>query len=199
MGPAAPAAISRQGPISPLKHGYSIPLNCWACYHIRSPQTVCVAVRSNCLMTPNAMTAPVPSSPTLDAPSAFAAIALAAVSWDGMLSMAGSRALRHSLDYRHPFCDYGDAGMVQLMDRLLRDMRQKGAQHLMVESAEALNPRQRATAYAVAAEIMRSDGPLADDERNILSNLAITLELPEEETQKVLAVMDVLHADVISS
>lgn len=150
-------------------------------------------------MTPNTMTAPVPPSSTLDAPSAFAAIALAAVSWDGVLSMAGSRALRHSLDYRHPFCDYGDAGMVQLMDRLLRDMRQKGAQHLMVESAEALNPRQRATAYAVAAEIMRSDGPLADDERNILNNLAITLELSEVETEKVLSVMDVLHADVIGS
>ena len=159
-------------------------------------------------MTPNAMTAPVPpgsalrpaDSPpagTLDAPSAFAAIALAAVSWDGVLSMAGSRALRHALDYRHPFCDYGDAGMVQLMDRLLRNMRRKGAQHLMVESAEALNPRQRATAYAVAAEIMRSDGPLADDERNILSNLASTLELSEDDTQKVLAVMDVLHADVV--
>ena len=139
-----------------------------------------------------------PMTESLDAPSAFAAIALAAVSWDGVLSMAGSRALRHALDYRHPFCDYGDAGMVQLMDRLLRDMRQKGAQHLMVESAEALNPRQRATAYAVAAEIMRSDGPLAEDEKNILNNLAITLELPEEETQKVLSVMDVLHADVVS-
>lgn len=150
-------------------------------------------------MTPHTMTAPVPPNSTLDAPSAFAAIALAAVSWDGVLSMAGSRALRHSLDYRHPFCDYGDAGMVQLMDRLLRDMRQKGAQHLMVESAEALNPRQRATAYAVAAEIMRSDGPLADDERNILNNLAITLELSEVETEKVLSVMDVLHADVIGS
>jgi hypothetical protein len=136
---------------------------------------------------------------TLDAPSAFAAIALAAVSWDGVLSMAGSRALRHALDYRHPFCDYGDAGMVQLMDRLLREMRQKGAQHLMVESAEALDPRQRATAYAVAAEIMRSDGPLADDEKNILNNLAITLEIPEEDSQKVLLVMDVLHADVVSS
>ncbi len=150
-------------------------------------------------MTLNAMTAPIPSSQTLDAPSAFAAIALAAVSWDGVLSMAGSRALRHALDYRHPFCDYGDAGMVQLMDRLLHDMRQKGAQHLMVESAEALNPRQRATAYAVAVEIMRSDGPLAEDEKNILSNLASTLGLPEEDTQKVLAVMDVLHADVVSN
>jgi hypothetical protein len=154
------------------------------------------------------MTAPIPpgtalrpedSTPpgALDAPSAFAAIALAAVSWDGVLSMAGSRALRHALDYRHPFCDYGDAGMVQLMDRLLRDMRQKGAQHLMVESAQALNPRQKATAYAVAAEIMRSDGPLADEEKSILSTLASTLDLSEQETQKVLAVMDVLHADVV--
>lgn len=151
------------------------------------------------------MTATVPSTPmreqaspsqAMDAPTAFAAIALAAVSWDGVLSMAGSRALRHSLDYRHPYCDYGDAGMVKLMDQLLRDMRSKGAQHLMVEAAEALSPRQRATAYAVAAEIMRSDGPLQADERNILNNLAITLDLPEAETEKVLTVMDVLHADV---
>ncbi len=158
----------------------------------------------------NAMTATAPhslqltprhastTSMTLDAPTAFAAIALAAVSWDGVLSMAGSRALRHSLDYRHPFCDYGDAGMVRMMDLLLREMRNKGAQHLMVEAAEALNPRQRATAYAVAAEIMRSDGPLLPDEQNILTNLASTLDLPEAETRMVLSVMDVLHADVIA-
>lgn len=140
-----------------------------------------------------------PNPEAMDAPTAFAAIALAAVSWDGVLSMAGSRALRHALDYRHPFCDYGDAGMVQMMDHLLRQMRSKGAQHLMVEAAQALNPRQRATAYAVAAEIMRSDGSLQADEQNILSNLAGTLDLPEAETQKVLEVMDVLHADVITA
>lgn len=149
------------------------------------------------------MTATVPNSRTmseaLDAPAAFAAIALAAVSWDGVLSMAGSRALRHSLDYRHPYCDYGDEGMVKLMDRLLREMRSKGAQHLMVEAAEALNPRQRSTAYAVAAEIMRSDGPLQDDERNILGNLATTLGLSDTETAQVLSVMDLLHADVVGN
>jgi hypothetical protein len=149
------------------------------------------------------MTATVPNSRTmseaLDAPAAFAAIALAAVSWDGVLSMAGSRALRHSLDYRHPYCDYGDGGMVKLMDRLLREMRSKGAQHLMVEAAEVLNPRQRSTAYAVAAEIMRSDGPLQDDERNILGNLATTLGLSDTETAQVLSVMDLLHADVMGN
>ena len=39
----------------------------------------------------------------MDSSTAFAAIALAAVSWDGVLTMAGSRALRHALDYRQPY------------------------------------------------------------------------------------------------
>ena len=56
----------------------------------------------------------------LDAPSAFAAIALAAVSWDGVLTPAGSRALRHALVYRHPFADYDNERMVKLMDHLQR-------------------------------------------------------------------------------
>jgi tellurite resistance protein len=129
--------------------------------------------------------------------SAFAAIALAAVAWDGVLSRAGSRALRHSLDYRPPFDRYGDARMVELMDGLLADLRRQGPQHLMVEAAADLDANQRATAYAVAAEIMRSDGPLQDDERNILANLAETLALTPAVTEPVLAVMDLLHARVL--
>lgn len=127
---------------------------------------------------------------------AFAAVALAAVSWDGVLTPAGSRALRHSLDYRLPYRSLGDRAMVEMLDGLLADLRSHGAQHLMLEAAESLNERQRHTAYAVAAEIMRSDGPLEDDERNILTSLACALGLQEEETAKVLAVMDVLHADL---
>jgi len=68
----------------------------------------------------------------------------------------------------------------------------------MVEAAVALSPQQRATAYAVAAEIMRSDGPLQADERNILTNLAGTLGLDGELTERVQSVMDLLHADVLS-
>jgi hypothetical protein len=44
---------------------------------------------------------------------------------------------------------------------------------------------------------MRSDGPLEDDERNILASLACALELPEEETERVGEVMDVLHAALL--
>jgi tellurite resistance protein len=138
------------------------------------------------------------STHAMDAPTAFAAIALAAVSWDGVLTKAGSRSLRHALDYRHPYMEYGDERMVRMMNDLLADLRQKGAQHLMVEAAESLDSTQRATAYAVAAEIMRSDGPLQPDEQNILVNLAATLGLAEEITAPVQAAMDLLHADVLA-
>jgi tellurite resistance protein len=140
-------------------------------------------------------TAPAEPMPT---PQAFAAIALAAVSWDGMLSKAGSRALRHALDYREPYRHLEDSQMVAMMNDLLTALRDKGAQHLMVEAAEALSPSQRATAYAVAAEIMRSDGPLQADERNILTNLAGTLALEPALTERVQEAMDLLHADVLS-
>jgi hypothetical protein len=132
----------------------------------------------------------------MDTPEAFAAIALAAVSWDGALSCAGARTLRHALDYRQPFRQYDEAQMVRLMDALLADLRSKGSQHLMVAAATVLSSTQRATAYAMATEIMRSDGPLQPDECNILANLAEVLELDSELTAAVNRVMEVLHADL---
>lgn len=137
-----------------------------------------------------------PSSPALDTATAFAAIAAAAVAWDGVLTMAGTRALRHSLDYRRPYRDLNDVAMGDLMHRLLNLLRHRGSQHLMVDAAAVLTERQRATAYAVACEIMRSDGPLERDERNILRNLASTLAISEADTAAVHAVMDLLHADL---
>jgi tellurite resistance protein len=132
----------------------------------------------------------------MDTPTAFAAIALAAVSWDGVLSSAGARSLRHALDYRQPFRQYDDVHMVELMDTLLAELRSKGSQHLMVEAAAVLSPQQRATAYTTAIEIMRSDGPLQPDECNILANLAEVLAIDPALTHTVGHVMEMLHADL---
>jgi hypothetical protein len=87
--------------------------------------------------------------------------------------------------------------MIALMDALLAGLRTQGAHGLMQEAALALDERQRHTSYAAPAEIMRSDGPLAEKERQILANLASSLELPPSETDKVLEVMDVLHASIL--
>jgi hypothetical protein len=135
----------------------------------------------------------------MDTPTAFAAVALAAVSWDGALTLAGTRALRHALDYRPPYKGRSDAQMITLMDELLAGLRSKGAEGLMQDAAKSLDQRQRLTAYAVAAEIMRSDGPLQEQERHILGNLASSLNLDHTETDKVNAVMDVLHASIMEA
>lgn len=143
--------------------------------------------------------APVVAPAAMDSPTAFAAVALAAVSWDGVLTMAGTRALRHALDYRPPFRERSDAEMIALMDSLLRSLRDRGARGLMVDAAAVLNERQRHTAYAVATEIMRSDGPLQEAERQILACLAEHLHLDPQETAKVGEVMDVLHASILET
>lgn len=130
------------------------------------------------------------------APEAFLAIALAAVSWDGVLSAAGTRALRHTIDYRHPFVDLSDQDVTLMIDGLLARLRRQGAQQLMLRAAAGLSPELRRTAFATAAEIMRSDGPLQADEQNILSTLAETLALPESDSACLLTLMDVLHAPV---
>ncbi len=136
---------------------------------------------------------------SMDHSKAFATVALAAVSWDGVLTMAGTRALRHALDYRQPYSSCSDEQMIALMDDLLRGLRAKGAQRSMEEAAAVLNKSQRSTAFAVAAEIMRSDGPLQDQEREILNRLAEVLELEDAETTRVMDVMDVLHANVLQA
>ena len=134
----------------------------------------------------------------MDVPTAFASIAVAAVFWDGRLTMAGSRALRHSLDYRRPFNGYDDAAMITLMDTLVTELRHKGAQHMMIDAAAVLLPDQRMTAFAAAAEIMRSDGSYQQDELNILNNLATVLALDDVFTFEVMRVMDVLHSDLLA-
>ena len=143
-------------------------------------------------------TGPGLSSPeaAMAAPEAFLAIALAAVSWDGVLSSAGTRALRHAIDYRHPYVDLADQDVALMIDALLGRLRSQGAQQLMLRAAAGLTPELRRTAFATAAEIMRSDGPLQADEQNILSTLALTLELPEADSAPLLGLMEVLHAPV---
>ncbi len=152
-----------------------------------------------------AMSSPVspgatPGSPAvMDSATAFVALALAAVSWDGVLTRAGSRALRHALDYRPPFNAMGDEAMIRLFDRLLAELRAEGPVPLMARAAEQLDAHQRRTAFAVAAEIMRSDGELVAEERRILAALADHLAIPEPDTSRILEVMDTLHASLVRS
>ena len=130
----------------------------------------------------------------MDSLTAFAAIGLAAVSWDGRFTQAGTRAFRHALDYREPFCQMPDAEMITLLDDLLTLRRNLGSHEMMLQAARCLTPAQRMTAYAMASELMRSDGPFVKDERTFLDHLAVMLEISGFEAQRIDAVFEIFHA-----
>ncbi len=164
-----------------------------------------MALASITAMTPLKAMAQLPAQDVMnamqpmDSPTAFVAVALAAVSWDGVLTKAGTRALRHALDYREPFRHMSDAEMIQLFDRLLAQLRLEGSRQLMEHASAVLDPRQRLTAFTVAAEIMRSDGELVAEEQRILEDLASHLTIPAAQHDQILQVMDLLHASLVGN
>ena len=131
--------------------------------------------------------------------TAFAAVGLTAVSWDGTLSRAGARSLRHALDYREPFCRMSDNDMVLLMDAVLALRRERGNKALMLQAAAVLSPAQALTAYAMASELMRSDGPFEAEERRFLDHLAVTLEISTFEARRIDTVFEIFHASLTLS
>ena len=130
--------------------------------------------------------------------TAFAAVGLTAVSWDDTLSRAGARAFRHALDYREPYCRMTDNELVLLMDAVLALRMERGNKAWMLEAAKVLTADQALTAYAMASELMRSDGPYSSDERRHLDLLALMLSISQIEAERIDSVFDLLHAPLVS-
>lgn len=126
--------------------------------------------------------------------TAFAAVGLTAVSWDDTLSRAGARAFRHALDYREPYCRMSENEVVLLMDAVLAMRLERGTKVLMLEAAKALTADQALTAYAMASELMRSDGPYSAEERRRLDLLALMLSISQVEAERIDSVFELLHA-----
>lgn len=138
-------------------------------------------------------------SPQVSNPAeAFAAIALAAVACDGELDGLEARRLRQQLEYRQPYCENGDAEMVRLLDHLLLILREDGCDALVSQSTAWLNPTQRETALAVAADLTRADHVETGSERRFLERLAEQLQIHPARSATIFEVIRVLNSDSLA-
>jgi len=135
----------------------------------------------------------------MNAVTAFAAVGLTAVSWDDTLSRAGARAFRHALDYREPYCRMSENELVLLMDAVLALRIERGNKGLMLAAAKVLTADQALTAYAMASELMRSDGPYSSEERRQLDLLGLMLSISQAEAERIDSVFELLHAPLQSA
>ena len=134
----------------------------------------------------------------MDAPEAFAAICLAAVGCDGQLGREEAQALRTQLEFRSPFRDLGEQAIGDLFDGLLEILRTDGWSALVTGAIPALQPHQRETALALAAQLVRADRIVQPEETAFLQALASQLTLPEGRADQILEVIAVLHRDALA-
>ena len=87
-----------------------------------------------------------------------------------------------------------DNELVLLMDAVLALRLERGNKALMLEAAKVLTSEQARTAYAMASELMRSDGPYSAEERRHLDLLALMLSISQVEAERIDSVFELLHA-----
>lgn len=138
-------------------------------------------------------------SPQVSTPAeAFAAIALAAVACDGELDGLEARRLRQQLEYRQPYCESGDEEMVRMLDQLLQILRENGCDALVAQATPLLDPTQKETALAVAADLTRADHVETGSERRFLERLAEQLQISPERSATIFEVIRVLNSDSLA-
>ena len=135
----------------------------------------------------------------MTAAEAFAAVALAAVSCDGVLGRDEAHALRRQLEFRYPYRERSEAAMGELFDQLLSLLRQEGVDGLISKAIPALSSLQQESALAVAAQLVHSDREVSKEEAAFLEDLACKLDLPFDRARIVIQAISALNRDSLLS
>ena len=135
----------------------------------------------------------------MNSAEAFAAVALAAVSCDGVLGRDEAHALRLQLEYRSLYSSNSEAAMGELFDQLLAVLRQRGVTGLVEEALPVLSPRQQQSALALAAHLVHADKRVNPEEKDFLQQLVSKVELPENEANMIVVAIEALNRDMLDS
>ena len=93
----------------------------------------------------------------------------------------------------------GQDDLQPMMDAVLALRMERGNKALMLEAAKVLSADQALTAYAMASELMRSDGAYSAEERRHLDLLALMLSISQVEAERIDSVFELLHAPLESA
>ncbi|MEM9505616.1 MAG: tellurite resistance TerB family protein [Cyanobacteria bacterium P01_E01_bin.43] len=122
---------------------------------------------------------------------AFAAVALVAIAADGYLSDQEGRDMTNMLSRMHIFQSYSHDVMHRMFDKLLSMLKLQGPSTL-IDLAKAQLPQDlRETAFAVATDLVLSDGTVTSQEQAFLDDLYRILEIPGDTALQIVKVMTI--------
>lgn len=129
----------------------------------------------------------------LTADEAFAAITLIAMNIDGINHKMEFKIIGMVLDRMKLFKRYNEDTLRKMLEKLYNILMEKGLETLYNASVSNIPIDLKATAYAVAIDIIIADGKVVEQEKSFLEMLAESLKIPAETTNKIIEVMQIRY------
>jgi uncharacterized tellurite resistance protein B-like protein len=123
---------------------------------------------------------------------AWVAILYASISVDGEVSAAEIDSILRLLLFKNKFADID---ILPFYKNALQAKSRYGSKNLIDNSALLIKEEDRPTVLALAAELMFSDGTIADKEKELLEYIARQLGLEESLATKIIEVIVIKNKD----
>ena len=126
---------------------------------------------------------------TLSPAEAFAAITLAAIAIDGYLSENEARCISSVLSRLKLFRNYTNDLMNRLFEKILSILRRDGLNVLFDAAKESLTEELREAAFAVASDLLLSEGIVKEEEKHFLTDLYQALGISRDVAIQIVQVI----------
>ncbi len=120
---------------------------------------------------------------------AFAAITLAATASDGYLSEEEARAISSTLSRMRLFRSCSHDVIIRMFEKLLGVLKGEGIDFLFNAAKDSLPNDLREAAFAVATDLVLTDGVVSQEERDFLNDLYQALGISSDIATQIVQVM----------
>lgn len=119
----------------------------------------------------------------------FTGIALAAVAADGVITPDEVQGLAAALGRTRAFKGANNRQVQGYFEKVTKVAKDEGVESLLKRSAEAVPRELRATAFAIAADLVFADGDVSGSEKKYLEHIQQVLGVADAEALKIVEVM----------
>ncbi|MES1022934.1 tellurite resistance TerB family protein [Gloeocapsa sp. BRSZ] len=126
---------------------------------------------------------------TLGPAEAFLAIALAAIASDGYIADAEAQSIYVAISRMKLFNSYPLDVIKKMINNLVGIMERQGVNTLLNAAVAVLPHDLEETAFAIATDLILTDGELTEEEEDLLNHLYQVLDISEDTATKIIDVM----------
>lgn len=129
------------------------------------------------------------SAPTLSPQDAFISLLIASARADGSVSAHEANSIEHSVAGMQLFRDYGHEALQEVFAAASKRIKQDGVPRVVQAAAATVPEQLRATTFAVAIDLMLSDGPLNPKEEGFADELRTLLNVERDAAMRIIDVL----------